>query len=92
MKMKRPTKERKKQVWERDKMICFYCKQLCTETNKTVDHIKPLHKGGSNDMENLVTACKKCNQEKGKKEEPKTFVYNKLDNRLALVYSKKGRN
>jgi 5-methylcytosine-specific restriction endonuclease McrA len=29
-----------------------------------IDHVVPLSKGGSNDLSNLVTACKPCNQAK----------------------------
>jgi hypothetical protein len=31
----------------------------------TVDHIRPKSKGGTNDWENLVTACERCNNMKG---------------------------
>ena len=30
-----------------------------------VDHIIPLNRGGGDDMDNLVTACKDCNRGKG---------------------------
>lgn len=31
----------------------------------TVDHVFPKSKGGANDLENLVTACERCNNMKG---------------------------
>ena len=31
----------------------------------TVDHVLPKCKGGSNDEDNLVTACERCNNMKG---------------------------
>lgn len=31
----------------------------------TIDHIKPICKGGKTELENLTIACYACNQEKG---------------------------
>lgn len=33
----------------------------------TIDHVIPLCKGGSDDLENLVIACMSCNSRKGSK-------------------------
>lgn len=38
-------------------------------TGISVDHIKPLSKGGTWTLENLQAACVPCNQAKGNKEE-----------------------
>ena len=32
-----------------------------------IDHIKPVSKGGTDDMSNLQALCEKCNKEKGNK-------------------------
>ena len=53
-------------VWARDNDICFYCGRTCTEEGntdsaRTVDHKNPT---GGNGLDNLVTACRKCNLEK----------------------------
>jgi 5-methylcytosine-specific restriction endonuclease McrA len=47
---------------------CFYCnKEIATETseNATTDHIEPVALGGTNELSNLVVACKPCNAKKG---------------------------
>ena len=44
---------------------CFYCGALLTENNRTIDHIVPITKGGTNDYSNLVCVCNDCNQVKG---------------------------
>lgn len=51
-------------VFKRDNYECVYC----GESNRkllTWDHVLPQSKGGSNTWNNLVTACKRCNNEKG---------------------------
>ena len=49
----------------RDKQVCQYCGVL--KFNLTIDHIIPKGRGGQDLWENLVTACKPCNQKKGNK-------------------------
>ena len=46
----------------RDGHKCVYCGS--TE-NLTVDHVRPKSKGGTDTADNLVTACRPCNQAKG---------------------------
>jgi hypothetical protein len=43
---------------------CAYCGST---QQIEVDHIKPLSKGGTNDLDNLQFLCKKCNTKKGAK-------------------------
>ena len=50
-------------IFRRDNHQCVYC----GESNKkvlTLDHVVPQSKGGPNTWSNLVTACKRCNNEK----------------------------
>jgi hypothetical protein len=48
-------------VRERDGHACVYCGNT---KYLTLDHLVPLSRGGSNDEENLVTACRPCNSKK----------------------------
>lgn len=49
-------------VFERDRYTCTYCGARGQRLE--CDHIHPLSKGGSNDVENLTTACFTCNRSK----------------------------
>lgn len=42
--------------------VCTYCGE--DNFPMTVDHVKPLSKGGTDDRGNLVPACRPCNTEK----------------------------
>lgn len=56
------------EVFKRDKFTCQYCGASAPDVVLEVDHIKPVSKGGSNDLINLVTACRACNRGKTNKE------------------------
>lgn len=43
---------------------CYYCKKILSEDEASIDHIFPSDFGGPTITNNLVPACKKCNQEK----------------------------
>lgn len=49
------------QVFERDGFTCQYCGKQPPDVVLHVDHIHPFSKGGSDDMDNLVTSCSDCN-------------------------------
>jgi len=53
------------EVFKRDVFVCQYCGAHPPEAILHVDHIDPVVAGGSNDPDNLVTACDSCNQGKG---------------------------
>ena len=53
-------------IW-RDKNLCQYCGDDFKTVELTVDHVLPRSRGGKNTWENLVAACKPCNQKKGAK-------------------------
>jgi hypothetical protein len=52
------------EVLKRDKFTCRYCGAKAPDAVLHVDHIQPRSKGGTNDLMNLVTACKDCNSGK----------------------------
>jgi 5-methylcytosine-specific restriction endonuclease McrA len=49
-------------VFARDDYTCAYCGERGGRLE--CDHIVPVAKGGSNDIENLTTACRPCNRAK----------------------------
>ncbi len=51
-------------VW-RDNNQCQYCANYFPLDKLTMDHVLPKSRGGINSWENLVAACKRCNQKKG---------------------------
>ncbi len=63
--IKRPRLQRRlsrREVFVRDGYICQYCGQETREL--TIDHVTPRFLGGEHTWENLVSACKACNQRK----------------------------
>ncbi|EOS7783647.1 HNH endonuclease [Enterococcus hirae] len=50
------------QVFERDSYTCKYCGKVGGTLE--VDHVIPFSQGGSDELDNLVCACKKCNRQK----------------------------
>ena len=60
------TQHKRLAIYMRDGLACCYCGSGVTEDTKlTLDHIKPYSKGGSNEAQNLVTCCHKCNSSRG---------------------------
>ena len=57
----------KSNIFFRDQNKCQYCGNYKDDKSMTLDHILPKSLGGLNTWENLVAACKKCNQKKGNK-------------------------
>jgi hypothetical protein len=48
-------------VLHRDNFTCQFCGAT---TSLTIDHIRPISKGGTHDVENLQVLCKPCNSAK----------------------------
>jgi hypothetical protein len=51
-------------VFKRDSFQCQYCGQFPPKVILEIDHVHPVSKGGSNDIDNLLTACFDCNRGK----------------------------
>lgn len=51
-----------KEVFVRDNYTCKYCGQVGGLLE--VDHVVPISKGGTNEIENLTTSCRRCNRQK----------------------------
>ncbi|WP_036486745.1 HNH endonuclease [Myxosarcina sp. GI1] len=54
----------RKYVLQRDEYQCQSCGKTAKEIELNIDHIIALAKGGSNDISNLQTLCRRCNQQK----------------------------
>ena len=57
-------KENRLKVYERDEYKCRYCGKQLTRFTCTLDHVTPVAAGGTNALDNLVTACLACNSKK----------------------------
>jgi 5-methylcytosine-specific restriction endonuclease McrA len=50
------------EVFRRDNYTCRYCGRIGGKLE--ADHIIPFSKGGSDELDNLVTSCRTCNRQK----------------------------
>lgn len=53
------------EIFKRDQFTCQYCGGHPPAIILQIDHIKALAEGGTDDMDNLLTACSECNLGKG---------------------------
>jgi hypothetical protein len=61
------TKGQRFDVFNRDGFTCQYCGSTPPSVVLHVDHVVSVANGGTNDDENLITACEDCNLGKGTK-------------------------
>lgn len=57
-------------IYLRDNFCCVYCGANLKNSNsqdRTLDHIVPKSKNGTNKSTNLITCCKKCNSSRNNK-------------------------
>ncbi len=52
-------------IMARDFYTCQYCGAQPGKQELTLDHVIPRSRGGQTTWENVVTACRRCNQKKG---------------------------
>lgn len=55
----------KKELITENGKKCGYCFRLQNKKDLTLDHIQPLCKGGTDTKDNMILACKECNEVKG---------------------------
>jgi hypothetical protein len=61
-------------VLARDGYVCSYCGTHLDDNNATVDHIQSRVSGGDIfNLDNLTSACRRCNQSKGARSKPLFF-------------------
>lgn len=72
-------------VFDRDNYTCRYCGRSTDDgVILEVDHVIPRSKGGSDEIENLATACADCNRGKSAKEIGSTAPETERDRRRRL--------
>lgn len=59
-------------VWVADGLRCMYCGVEMGKAQLTIDHFIPIELGGENNQSNYLSACRRCNKDKGS-EDPKVF-------------------
>lgn len=64
-KRKAISKKTRFEVFKRDAFTCVYCGAHPPGTLLHIDHVTAVAAGGTNDIDNLVTACEGCNLGKG---------------------------
>ena len=62
----------KKNVFVRDKYKCGYCG---SKNDLTIDHIIPSSRGGKNNFDNCITACRPCNNKKDRRTPSEAKMY-----------------
>jgi len=74
------------EVFKRDDFKCQYCGSTPPNITLEIDHIKPVSKGGTNDINNLVTSCFNCNR--GKSNIELKTLPNQLNDNIEILREK----
>ena len=51
-------------LFKRDAHLCLYCGERFGRRDLSRDHVTPISQGGEDTWKNVVTACKRCNNQK----------------------------
>ena len=54
----------RRRVFKREDGRCFYCRRKLSDSNTSIDHVRP-RQSGDNGFRNIVASCKRCNNRKG---------------------------
>ena len=65
-------------------ILCYWCLWPTERSDRHVDHVIPLVRGGAHAAENLRISCRHCNVSKGD-EEPDLFAARVRERRLASI-------
>jgi hypothetical protein len=77
------------EVFKRDSFTCQYCGRKAPEILLVIDHIEPVSKGGTNDILNLITACKDCNAGKSDRQLSDSTILDKQRQQLEELQQRK---
>ncbi len=77
------------EVFKRDSFTCQYCGRKAPDILLQIDHIRPVSKGGTNDLLNLITSCEDCNSGKSNKELGDNTVIQKQRDQLEALQERK---
>ena len=55
----------KTQVWAKTNGICAKCGRAVPLDKLTIDHFMPKYHGGTDEFDNLIPLCNRCNKAKG---------------------------
>lgn len=77
------------EVFKRDLFTCQYCGSKPPTVILEIDHIDPVKNGGTNAIENLITACFDCNR--GKSDRLLTAMPETLERRAEVLAEKEAQ-
>lgn len=66
-KEKQKARQLRKTAWWKQRLArgrCYYCGENFSREELTMDHKRPLSRGGTNSRGNVVVCCKPCNSKK----------------------------